>query len=43
MRGNLRTGFAFCGSNAYRINKITTVHELIEELRKEYEESAPKE
>ena len=42
MRGNLRTGFAFCGSNAYRINKITTVHELIEELRKEYEESAPK-
>ena len=43
MRGNLRTGFAFCGSNAYRIKKITTVHELIDELRKEYEESAPKE
>ncbi len=25
-------GLVFCGANAYRIDKITTVHDLIQEL-----------
>lgn len=39
MRGNLKAGFAFCGANAYRIKSITSVHELVESLRKEYDEA----
>lgn len=35
VKGNLDKGLIFAGSNAYRINKITTVHELIDELMKE--------
>ena len=31
-RGDLDKGFAMCGSNAYRINKIVSVKELISEL-----------
>lgn len=31
-RGDLDNGFAMCGSNAYRINKIVSVKELIAEL-----------
>jgi nitronate monooxygenase len=31
-RGELDKGFAMCGSNAYRINKIVSVKELIGEL-----------
>lgn len=31
-RGELDKGFAMCGSNAYRINKIVSVKELIAEL-----------
>ena len=42
MRGNLKTGFAFCGTNVGRIDRISTVHEVMESLRREYEESAPK-
>ena len=42
MRGNLKAGFAFCGTNVGRITSITTVHEVMESLRREYEESAPK-
>lgn len=32
VKGNLEEGLIFCGSNAYRIEKIITVHELIREL-----------
>lgn len=32
VNGNLEEGLIFCGSNAYRIEKIVTVHELIREL-----------
>ena len=31
-KGNLESGFVFAGENAYRINKIVSVKELIEEL-----------
>ncbi|MBN2830310.1 MAG: nitronate monooxygenase [Candidatus Cloacimonetes bacterium] len=31
--GLLSHGFAFCGSNAYRVDKIVTVKQLIEELK----------
>ncbi len=36
-RGDLDNGFAMCGSNAYRIKKITSVKELISELVTETE------
>ncbi|MCG2713486.1 MAG: nitronate monooxygenase, partial [Candidatus Omnitrophica bacterium] len=36
-RGDLDKGFAMCGSNAYRINKIISVKELIAELIAEAE------
>ena len=39
-KGNLKEGFAFAGANAYRIDKIISVKELIENLLKEYEEAA---
>lgn len=32
VKGNIDDALVFCGSNAYRINKIVSVHELIEEL-----------
>jgi len=35
-RGNLDRGFAFCGSNAWRAEKIIFVKELIEALMEEY-------
>ncbi len=41
MKGNLKGGFAFCGTNVGRVHAITTVHEVMESLRREYEESAP--
>jgi nitronate monooxygenase len=31
-RGNMSLGFATCGANAYRINRIVSVHELIKEI-----------
>ncbi len=37
-KGNLEEGFAFAGANAYRVDKIVSVKELIETLLKEYEE-----
>jgi nitronate monooxygenase len=37
--GRLEDGFTFAGANAYRINKIVSVKELISELKTEYEES----
>ncbi|MBU4485594.1 MAG: nitronate monooxygenase, partial [Candidatus Delongbacteria bacterium] len=42
-KGNLEKGFAFCGANAYRIDKIVSVHELFEELEKEYSEAVESE
>lgn len=35
-KGNLDHGFAFAGSNAWRCDKITSVHELMQELTVEY-------
>jgi NAD(P)H-dependent flavin oxidoreductase YrpB (nitropropane dioxygenase family) len=31
-RGDMKRGFAMCGANAYRVNKIVPVKELIDEL-----------
>jgi nitronate monooxygenase len=39
-KGDLENGYAFCGANAYRIDKIISVRELFEELEKEYIEAA---
>ncbi|MBU1936934.1 nitronate monooxygenase, partial [bacterium] len=38
-KGRFEDGFAFAGANAYRIDKIISVKELIETLLKEYEEA----
>lgn len=35
VKGNLDEGLIFCGENAYRINKIVSVQELIDELVEE--------
>jgi nitronate monooxygenase len=35
-RGNLEHGFAFCGANAWRPEKIVPVHDVIEALKEEY-------
>lgn len=39
-RGNLTEGLFFCGSNAWRIQKICHVFELIDEIMKECEEKS---
>jgi len=39
--GNLEQGFTFAGSNAHRVSKITSVAELITELKAEYAASEP--
>ncbi len=39
-KGNLEKGFAFAGANAYRVDSIVSVRELIELLLREYEEAA---
>jgi len=36
-KGNLDHGFAFAGANAYRVNKLVSVKELIDELMQGYE------
>ena len=36
-KGNLKDGFAFVGSNAGRIKKISTVKEIFTELKEEYQ------
>ena len=36
-KGILERGFAFAGSNAYRVNKIISVKELLLELEKQYQ------
>jgi nitronate monooxygenase len=35
-KGILEKGFAFAGSNAFRINKIISVKQLLQELQKQY-------
>ncbi|MBW1982481.1 MAG: nitronate monooxygenase [Deltaproteobacteria bacterium] len=42
-KGNLKHGFAFAGQNAYRVEKITSVKELISSLLQEYETAAAQE
>ena len=37
-KGILKHGFAFCGANVWRVNKIVSVKELIAELIKEFDE-----
>ncbi len=37
MKGNLEKGFAFCGTNVWRVNSILSVKELIESLQQEYD------
>lgn len=37
-RGNLKSGFAFCGANVHKVNKIISVEELIKNLENEYSE-----
>ena len=39
-KGHLDKGFAFAGANAYRVNTITSVKELIETLITEYNNAA---
>jgi nitronate monooxygenase len=39
-KGNLVEGFAFAGANAYRVDSIISVRELISILSREYEEAA---
>ncbi|HMA53865.1 MAG TPA: nitronate monooxygenase family protein [Acidobacteriota bacterium] len=36
-KGDMDKGLVFCGQNAYRVNKVVTVKELIAELRAEIE------
>lgn len=36
-KGKLQNGFAFAGSNVYKIKEIVSVHDLIEKLKSEYE------
>ena len=35
VKGNVDEGLLFCGSNAYRVNKLVSVQELMNELEKE--------
>ncbi|HYE82890.1 MAG TPA: nitronate monooxygenase family protein [Clostridia bacterium] len=39
-KGDLEHGFAFAGENAYRSDKIVSVHELMETLQQEYAEAS---
>jgi nitronate monooxygenase len=38
-KGKLKGGFAFAGKNAYRIDQIISVKELIESLEEEFDEA----
>jgi len=38
-KGRMNLGFAFAGANAWRATEIITVHELMTELMREYEEA----
>lgn len=37
-RGHMQSGYAFCGANAWRADKIETVKEMLTHLREEYEQ-----
>ena len=37
-----KIGFAFCGSNVFRINKILSVHELVRTLQEEFDAAVSK-
>lgn len=37
--GDMANGFAMCGANAYRVNEIVTVHDLMDELVREAEDA----
>jgi len=39
-RGNLKGGFAFAGKNAYRVDRIVPVKELIASLQEEYDRAS---
>ena len=39
-RGRLQNGYAFCGANAWRAEKIQSVRELIDSLKSEYDDFA---
>ena len=39
MRGNLDRGFAFSGANAFRVNSILSVKELMNSLQKEFDQA----
>ena len=39
-KGRLKHGFAFCGQNAYRVDRIMPVKELIATLTAEFEQAA---
>ncbi|MFH0757439.1 MAG: nitronate monooxygenase [Bacteroidota bacterium] len=38
-KGNLKDGFAFVGSNAGRVNEITSVKDIFDELQAEYDQA----
>ncbi len=42
MRGNLERGFAFCGTNVWKIDRVMSVRELIQILQKEFDEAMQK-
>ncbi len=42
-RGNLNAGFVFCGENVWRVDKIVSVEELVQELVEGYRQSARRE
>lgn len=42
-QGNLDKGFAFAGSNAFRVRKIISVRELLAELQRQYKHAEKKE
>lgn len=39
-RGKMSHGYAFCGSNAWRVDRILSVKELISSLKEEYEKAS---
>ena len=39
VNGNIDNGLVFCGSNAYRLTNMTTVHDLIAELTEQLQEA----
>ncbi len=39
MRGNFEKGFAFCGTNVWKVDSIISVRELMSSLQKEFDEA----